>query len=54
LRAIGIRIEDDVLVVPGGRKILTSVVPKTVAEVEAFMADAGSWWRNLAPISVEK
>lgn len=31
----GIRIEDDVLVGPGGPEVLTRAVPKTVAEVEA-------------------
>ena len=34
-RGIGIRIEDDVLVVPGGREVLTEAVPKSVADVEA-------------------
>ncbi len=35
---IGIRIEDDVLVTPQGCDVLTSEVPKTIADVEALMA----------------
>lgn len=35
-RGIGIRIEDDVLVTPGGHEVLTAAVPKSVAEVEAL------------------
>jgi Xaa-Pro aminopeptidase len=37
---IGIRIEDDVVVTESGCAILTSGVPKTVAEIEALMATA--------------
>ncbi|RKZ39510.1 MAG: Xaa-Pro aminopeptidase [Gammaproteobacteria bacterium] len=35
---IGIRIEDDILVTKGGHEVLTADLPKTVAEIEAFMA----------------
>jgi Xaa-Pro aminopeptidase len=35
-RGIGIRIEDDVLVTPDGYEVMTSEVPKQVAEVEAL------------------
>lgn len=35
LRGVGVRIEDDVLVTPGGHENLTAATPKTVAEVEA-------------------
>ncbi len=52
LRGIGVRIEDDVLVVKGGRRVLTAGVPKTVDEVEAFMAQPGSWWAWLHPVTV--
>jgi Xaa-Pro aminopeptidase len=36
-RGIGIRIEDDVLVIAEGHEILTSGVPKTIAEIESLM-----------------
>jgi Xaa-Pro aminopeptidase len=38
-RGIGIRIEDDVLVTKDGCEILTAGLPKTAAEIEAFMAN---------------
>lgn len=39
-RGIGVRIEDDVVVTRTGCEILTKGVPKTVAEIEALMAEA--------------
>jgi Xaa-Pro aminopeptidase len=36
---IAIRIEDNVLITEGGYEVLTAALPKTVAEIEAFMAD---------------
>jgi Xaa-Pro aminopeptidase len=36
-RGIGIRIEDDVLVVRGGHEVLTAAAPKTVKAIEATM-----------------
>lgn len=41
LRGIGIRIEDDVVVRPGGQtcEILTAAAPKAVADIEALMRD---------------
>ena len=38
-RGIGIRIEDDVVVTKDGCRVLTDAVPKTVADIEALMAD---------------
>lgn len=37
-RGIGIRIEDDVLVTADGHEVLTLGLPRTVAEIEAWMA----------------
>ncbi|MFH0762050.1 MAG: aminopeptidase P family protein [Bacteroidota bacterium] len=34
---IGVRIEDDVLITPTGNEVITSEVPKEVAEIEALM-----------------
>jgi len=39
LAGIGIRIEDDVLITAGGHENLTAACPKTVAEIEAVMAE---------------
>lgn len=39
-RGIGVRIEDDVLVTKDGNDVLTAAVPKSVAEIEALMAEA--------------
>jgi len=50
-RGIGVRIEDDVLVTAGGRKILTDSVPRDVADIEAFMTDSPDWWHNVEPAS---
>lgn len=36
---IGVRIEDDVLVTKGGHDVLSKDMPKTVAEIEALMAN---------------
>ncbi|MFZ5699455.1 MAG: M24 family metallopeptidase, partial [Pseudomonadota bacterium] len=38
-RAIGIRIEDDVAVIKGGRDVLTESAPKTVTDIVAAMAE---------------
>ncbi|MDO8698788.1 MAG: M24 family metallopeptidase, partial [Pseudomonas sp.] len=46
-RGIGVRIEDDVVVSKTGCEILTDGVPKTVAAIEALMAQA----RVVAPVT---
>jgi Xaa-Pro aminopeptidase len=41
-RGIGVRIEDDVLVTKSGHRILSKGIPKTVQEIESFMAQAAA------------
>jgi Xaa-Pro aminopeptidase len=36
-RGIGVRIEDDVLVVPGGSQVLSEMVPKTIPAIEGLI-----------------
>jgi len=37
-KGIGIRIEDDIVIIPGGNHIMTSKAPKAVSDIEALMA----------------
>lgn len=37
-RGIGVRIEDDVLITKTGHRVLSAGIPKTVAEIESYMA----------------
>ncbi|MEY9211369.1 aminopeptidase P family protein [Thermobifida halotolerans] len=39
LRGIGVRIEDDILVTPDGNRNLSAALPRTSADVEAWLAD---------------
>lgn len=39
-RELGVRIEDDILVTPGGPKNLSSMIPKTIPEIERAMQQA--------------
>lgn len=39
MAGIGIRIEDDVVVTRDGCRVLTDDAPKTIADIEALMAD---------------
>jgi len=41
LRDIGVRIEDDVRVTEAGCEVLTAEAPKSIADVEALIRDAG-------------
>jgi Xaa-Pro aminopeptidase len=39
-KGIGVRIEDDMVITPDGVKWMTAALPRSIAEVEAFIARA--------------
>jgi len=39
-KGIGVRIEDDMLITPEGVKWMTAALPRSIADIEAFMAQA--------------
>lgn len=41
-RGIGVRIEDDVLVTKKGHRVLSKGIPKSVSEIESFMAESAA------------
>jgi Xaa-Pro aminopeptidase len=41
-RGIGVRIEDDILVTPNGREVMTAAAPKEIADIEALMAGSNT------------
>ncbi len=46
---IGVRIEDDVLITTGGHKNLSQAIPRTIPDIEAFIARASNDLRGSAP-----
>ncbi|GAB2569115.1 aminopeptidase P family protein [Microlunatus antarcticus] len=49
LRGIGVRIEDDILITDDGNENLSDLLPRTVADVEAWMADV--WHRQAVALA---
>jgi Xaa-Pro aminopeptidase len=39
-KGIGVRIEDDMVITPEGVKWMTAALPRSIADVEAFIAKA--------------
>jgi Xaa-Pro aminopeptidase len=39
-KGIGVRIEDDMLITPEGAKWMTAALPRSIADIEAFIAKA--------------
>jgi Xaa-Pro aminopeptidase len=39
-KGIGVRIEDDMVITPEGVKWMTAALPRSIADVEAFIARA--------------
>jgi Xaa-Pro aminopeptidase len=39
-KGIGVRIEDDMVITPEGAKWMTAALPRSIADIEAFIAKA--------------
>jgi Xaa-Pro aminopeptidase len=47
--ALGIRVEDDILVTESGHEVLSRDLPRTTEEIEAMMGEEPMWVRGPFP-----